>query len=227
MIGRPPTALATAATLCRSADASISNHGSKAGGTAAGRCGRGCVDGAAPPPVPTMRALAAPADVVMNSRREIFMLRSSGASRGKVRRRRYLCSMRSLRPVVFALLSASGLWAQVPDHLTSQEFATLSADLSERSGFFDTDNLISNEDSYLHAVTTVAKLGITGGAYLGVGPDQNFSYITAIRPRIAFIIDVRRDNLLELLLFKSIFGLSRNRLEYLCLLLGRAIPGDS
>jgi len=135
--------------------------------------------------------------------------------------------MRSLRPVVFALLSASGLWAQVPDHLTSQEFATLSADLSERSGFFDTDNLISNEDSYLHAVTTVEKLGITGGAYLGVGPDQNFSYITAIRPRIAFIIDVRRDNLLELLLFKSIFGLSRNRLEYLCLLLGRAIPGDS
>jgi hypothetical protein len=62
--------------------------------------------------------------------------------------------------------------------------------------------------------------------YLGVGPDQNFSYIELIRPSIAFIVDIRRDNLLEHLLFKSLFALSRNRLEYLCLLFGEPVPAD-
>ena len=47
-----------------------------------------------------------------------------------------------------------------------------------------------------------------GGAYIGVGPDQNFSYIAAIRPDVVFIVDVRRDNLLLHLLFKSLFTLA-------------------
>jgi hypothetical protein len=117
--------------------------------------------------------------------------------------------------------------AQVPTSLSDSAFGALSVALSEPSGFFDTDNLVSNEDSYLHAVTTLRKLGLRGGAYLGVGPDQNFSYIAALRPKIAFIIDIRRDNALELLLFKSIFALARNRAEYLSLLFGKAAPPDT
>jgi hypothetical protein len=70
------------------------------------------------------------------------------------------------------------------------------------------------------------KVGVHGGVYMGVGPDQNFSYIALIQPTIAFLIDVRRDNLLEHLLFKSLFLMSRNRLEYLCLLLGKPVPAD-
>src|SRR6185436_10490465 len=100
------------------------------------------------------------------------------------------------------------------------------ARVSEPPGYFDTDNLISNEDSYLHVVGTLNRIK-DAGAYLGVGPDQNFSYIAALKPRVAFIIDIRRDNLLEHLLFKSIFALSRNRLEYLCLLCGRTAPADT
>ena len=68
------------------------------------------------------------------------------------------------------------------------------------------------------------KRGVRGGAYVGVGPDQNFSYIAAIRPDVAFIVDVRRDNLLLHLLFKSLFTLARTRVEYLALLLGRPVP---
>ena len=68
--------------------------------------------------------------------------------------------------------------------------------------------------------------GVKGGAYIGVGPDQNFSYIAAIRPDVAFIVDVRRDNLLLHLLFKSLFSLARTRVEYLALLLGRQVPAD-
>jgi len=41
---------------------------------------------------------------------------------------------------------------------------------------------------------------------------------------MAFIIDIRRDNLLLHLLFKALFSLSRNRVEYLGLLTGRVMP---
>jgi hypothetical protein len=54
-----------------------------------------------------------------------------------------------------------------------------------------------------------------GGAYLGVAPDQNFTYIAALEPRIAFIVDIRRGNLLEHLMYKAIIELSPTRAEFL------------
>ena len=50
-----------------------------------------------------------------------------------------------------------------------------------------------------------------GGVYLGVAPDQNFTYIVALEPRIAFIVDIRRGNLLLHLMYKAIFELSHDR----------------
>ena len=94
-------------------------------------------------------------------------------------------------------------------------FAGMVARLSEPAGYFDSDNLISNETSYLHAVSHLRAGGVKGGAYIGVGPDQNFSYIAAIRPTIAFMIDIRRDNLLMHLMFKALFERSQNRFEFL------------
>ncbi|MCC7194346.1 MAG: hypothetical protein IT356_02190 [Gemmatimonadaceae bacterium] len=117
--------------------------------------------------------------------------------------------------------------AQTPARLSNAQFAALSARLSESAGYFDTDNLISNEDSYLHAVSQLRRERVEGGTYIGVGPDQNFSYIAATRPNVAFIVDIRRDNLLEHLLFKASFALSRNRADYLALLFGRQQPHDT
>jgi hypothetical protein len=111
--------------------------------------------------------------------------------------------------------------------LPESTFARLVARLSEPGGYFDSDNLMSNEASYLHVLGRMRALGVTGGAYLGVGPDQNFSYIVQVRPRIAFIIDIRRDNLLQQLLFKAAFTRGRNRAEYLALLFGRPSPPAS
>ncbi len=108
-----------------------------------------------------------------------------------------------------------------------RDFANLIAGLSEPGGYFDTDNLISNERSYLHVMGALDRLKVRGGAYIGVGPDQNFSYIARIKPRIAFIIDIRRDNMLQHLLFKALFARARNRLEYLALLLGTEMPASS
>jgi hypothetical protein len=103
-------------------------------------------------------------------------------------------------------------------------FAALVAQLSEPGGHFDTDNLISNERSYLHVAPALRDAGLAGGAYIGVGPDQNFSYIAHVKPSIAFIVDLRRDNLLLHLVFKALFSLSETRADYLSLLFGRAVP---
>jgi len=105
-------------------------------------------------------------------------------------------------------------------------FAGLVARLSEPNGYFDSDNIITNEVSYLHVASQLEKAGTHGGVYIGVGPDQNYSYIAMIRPQMAFMLDIRRDNLLEHLLFKSLFSMSHNRFEYLCLLLGKPMPAD-
>ena len=63
-----------------------------------------------------------------------------------------------------------------------------------------------------------------GGIYLGVGPDQNFSYIAHIRPSLAIITDIRRQNMLQHLWFKALFSMARNRAEYLALLTSREFP---
>ena len=107
---------------------------------------------------------------------------------------------------------------------STREFARLVATLSEPGGYFDTDNLISNERSFLHVISGLERRGVRGGAYIGVGPDQNFSYIARVRPDIAFIVDIRRDNLLQHLMFKALFARARDRAEYLALLLGRPVP---
>jgi len=130
-----------------------------------------------------------------------------------------------------AWLGASVLLAYSPNVARAQRtvdssFAGVIARLSESGGYFDSDNIISNEASYLQIASQLTKVGVHGGVYIGVGPDQNFSYIALIRPRVAFMLDVRRDNMMEHLLFKSLFVSSRNRLEYLLRLFGKAVPPD-
>lgn len=109
-----------------------------------------------------------------------------------------------------------------PDSL--RDFAGVISRLSEPGGYFNTDNLISNEASYLHVMGALDRFRVKGGVYVGVGPDQNFAYIARIRPKAAFLIDIRRDNMLQHLMFKALFESARNRAEYLSLLLGRPTP---
>ena len=111
-----------------------------------------------------------------------------------------------------------------PQTARPSAFASQIAALSEAPGYFDTDNLISNERSYLQVLPELQRRSVRGGVYLGVGPDQNFSYIADVRPAFAIILDIRRDNMLLHLLFKALFATSRTRIEYLALLTGRAVP---
>jgi hypothetical protein len=124
---------------------------------------------------------------------------------------------------VFSLAPAAGHQRGAAPPLAP--FGTLVGQLSERPGYFDTDNLVSNERSYLHVAPDLLALRSRGrGVYLGVGPDQNFSYIAQLRPSLAILVDIRRDNLLLHLLFKALFAEARTRTAYLALLTGRVPP---
>lgn len=107
-----------------------------------------------------------------------------------------------------------------------EDFAQLVARLSERAGYFGSDNLVSNELSYQHVLNTLSKMNVSGGVYLGVGPDQNFTYIAQIKPKLAIMLDIRRDALLQHLMFKSLFMMSRSRIEYFSNLFARPLPKD-
>jgi hypothetical protein len=131
--------------------------------------------------------------------------------------------------ITTALVIAVAFVVAPPRHVSrapSGSFAAQIAALSEPDGYFDTDNLISNERSYQQVFPELDRLKVHGGTYVGVGPDQNFSYIAGIRPSIAFIVDIRRDNLLLHLLFKALFDQASSRVEYLALLFGRPVPAD-
>ncbi len=97
-------------------------------------------------------------------------------------------------------------------------------ELSEEGGYFDTDNLISNESAY---VQVIPDLKPAGGVYIGVGPEQNFHYIGRLRPEWAFILDVRRDNLLHHLLLNAVLAKSETPADYLCRLFARGCTGLS
>ncbi len=114
----------------------------------------------------------------------------------------------------------------LPEKLTPTEFKHLMTEFSEPGGDFLSDNLISNETAYLPVLNKLQELNASGGAYLGVGPEQNFSYIAKIRPRIAFIVDIRHMAVTQHLMYKAIFQLSADRAQFLSLLLSRPLAQE-
>lgn len=124
--------------------------------------------------------------------------------------------------LALAALSA-GVLAQELQKLPAAEFSRLVQEFSEPDGFFRSDNFTSNETSYLHVIDKLRELGASGGAYIGVGPEQNFTYIAKVRPRIAFIVDIRRQAVIQHLLYKAVFHTSENRAEFLSGLLSRPL----
>ncbi len=91
---------------------------------------------------------------------------------------------------------------ELPASLTNAEFARLMADFSEPGGAFHSDNFTSNEPQ-LVAVAKLLSSRPAGGVYIGVGPEQNFTLIAASRPRLAFVLDIRRQAIVQHLLFKA------------------------
>lgn len=113
----------------------------------------------------------------------------------------------------------------LPARLADSTFWRLVTELSEPNGYFRSDNLVSNEVTFQYVIPTLQQtLGTGRGAYLGVGPDQNFTYMVALRPQIAFIVDIRRGAMLQHLYYKALIELSNDRADFLSKLFSRPRP---
>lgn len=123
-------------------------------------------------------------------------------------------------PTVAAPAAAS----RVPERLADSTFWRMVTEFSEPDGYFRSDNLVSNETTFQHVIPTLVETIGAGSAYVGVGPDQNFTYMVALRPRIAFIVDIRRGALLQHLFYKALFEEAEDRAAFLSLLFGRPRP---
>ena len=97
-----------------------------------------------------------------------------------------MMTRRHLVAGVFLLVAATRLGtparSNLPEALTPEQFWTLSAELSEPGGTFRSENLLSNERMLQHVIPALTRSVRTGTAYLGVGPEQNYSFIAALRP---------------------------------------------
>ena len=112
----------------------------------------------------------------------------------------------------------------VPAGISDAEFRRIVTDFSEAGGTFPFDNVVSNELPFQQPIPAVRRTIRPGGVYLGVGPEQNFTYIAAFEPSIAFIIDIRRQNMLEHLLYRAVFELAEDRADFVSMLFCRKRP---
>ncbi len=112
----------------------------------------------------------------------------------------------------------------VPAELSDREFWQLIADFSEPDGFFRSDNLLSNEVFFQYVLPDLTRTAKTDRVYLGVGPEQNFTYMTALKPKMAFIFDIRRGNMHVHLMYKALFELSADRADFVARLFARKRP---
>src|SRR6478736_377221 len=141
--------------------------------------------------------------------------------------RRRLSWPAALLAVSMALLWAAPLLGRspaLPSKLTDQEFWELTERVSEPNGEFQSDNFLSNERGYQVVIPDLIKTAKPGRVYLGVGPEQNFPYIIALKPSLAIIFDIRRGNLHEHLLYKALFEMSTDRADFLSRLFSRPRP---
>jgi hypothetical protein len=130
--------------------------------------------------------------------------------------------------VIFILLAAivavgyqSPTLGSLPQRLSDTEHWKMIDDFSEPGGNFVSPNYVSNEIAFQQVIPDLQKRITRGGVYLGVAPEQNFTYIAAIQPKIAFIIDIRRQNMLEHLMYKALFEISKDRAEFVSRLFSR------
>jgi hypothetical protein len=111
----------------------------------------------------------------------------------------------------------------LPQQLSDEAFWKMVTEFSEAGGYFRSDNFVSNETAFQYVLNGLKKTK-SGGVYLGVGPDQNFTYIVNMRPRLAIIFDIRRQNAMQHLMYKALIEMSADRADFLSRLFSRNRP---
>ena len=127
-------------------------------------------------------------------------------------------------PLFVASVATAQATTPLPSRLSDAQFWQFVNDVSEPGGYFRSDNFLSNEATFQHVIPELQQRFGSGGVYLGVGPEQNFTYIAALKPKMAIVFDIRRQNMIEHLLYKAIFEQSSDRAEFLSHLFSRPRP---
>jgi hypothetical protein len=130
-----------------------------------------------------------------------------------------------LPAIGLGLLCGGSACGQLPDSLDDRAYWELVRSLSEPEGRFP-PQYMSNEDSLQYVMPELIARGETGGVYIGVGSEQNFTYMAVLEPELAFIVDIRRDNLRQVLLYKALFELSADRVSFISRLFSRPLVED-
>lgn len=108
----------------------------------------------------------------------------------------------------------------LPHEISDDAYWKMISDYSEDSGSFRFE-FMSNELQFQYVIPRLKENRKPGGVYVGVGPEQNFTYIAALQPKVAFICDIRRQNMIEHLIYKAIFEMSSDRVDFLTRLFSR------
>src|SRR5436190_24262753 len=93
----------------------------------------------------------------------------------------------------------------LPAEISDKDFWKLIVDLSEPGGSYPYENYVSNELRYQDVVPALKATTKPGGVSIGVGPELNFTYAAVLQSKLAFVIDIRWQNMLELLMYKALF----------------------
>jgi hypothetical protein len=112
----------------------------------------------------------------------------------------------------------------LPSEISDKDFWRMIVDLSEPGGAYPYENFVSNELQYQDVVPALKTITKPGGVYIGVGPEQNLTYAAVLQSKLAFVIDIRRQNMLELLVYKALFEISPNRADFVSNLFSRVRP---
>jgi hypothetical protein len=128
--------------------------------------------------------------------------------------------------LIALLLVSSGLRGAdtLPTQIADDVYWKLIDSSSEPTGEFPSENFTSNENGFQKILPDLLNTAKQNGVYLGVGPEQNFTYIAALHPKIVFIVDIRRQNLLQHMFYKAAFELASNRADFLSLIFARKRP---
>src|SRR5262245_50772591 len=141
-----------------------------------------------------------------------------------MRTRRHHVFATFLLVVQFGLYSATYAADTLPTQLSDQEFWKLSSEFSEPDGMFRSDNLLSNESYFQYVIPELNQTAKPGLVYMGVGPEQNFTYIAALKPKMVFTVTLRRCKLDLQLMYKALFEMSKDRAEFVSRLFAKKQP---
>jgi hypothetical protein len=132
----------------------------------------------------------------------------------------FFAAVVTLALTCFAQTTASTL----PSEISDKDFWRMIVDMSEPGGTYPYENFVSNELEYQDVLAALRATTKPGGVYIGVGPEQNFTYAAVLQSKLAFVIDIRRQNMVELLLYKALFDMSPNRADFVSNLFSRVRP---